>query len=411
MKYTCGVLVLAILLGIQVGRADLPKGAYAPDIEAREWLNTHPQGEPVSLAEHRGRIVVLFFWVSWHPGGESVMPLMVLVNASRYGRDAGVVLIGVTDADRASVEEMLRREKVFFPVATGAKKTVEEFDLIGYPRVVVIDTEGKIAYSGWPDQGGGMALVEAIGRVHNEKPPTRTHPENAIRAESYLKEARQLLRQDAFRRAYESAGRAYELALSGDPLKARCQDYLDLIDALGRDRFAQAEWAIEEKRWDEAVAFLFEVSREFRGTEVGRTATRKLRTLRTRYKEIAEVLTSHEGARQAEALLARVLRDVRERRFGPAWQALDTITNDYGDSEAAEKARTVRNRMEQNPRVMRLVRDFTSAPHCRRLISQAESFARTGNLERARALYREILDEYPETSWADEAARRLSEMY
>lgn len=414
MRFACGAMLIAALHLSVAARADLPAGTYAPDIEAAEWLNTDPPGEPVSLAEHRGRVVVLFFWVSWHPGGEDVMPLMVRVNASQFGRDAGVVTIGVTDADRRSVEEMLRREKVFFPVATGAKKTVEEYDLDGYPRCVVIDTEGKIAWSGWPIQGaegGGLALIEAIGKVHHEKPPTRTHPENAHRAESYLREARQLLGQDAFRRAYEAATRAYELTLNGDPLKARCQDYLDLIDALGRDRFAQAEWAIEEKRWDEGVGYLVQVSREFRGTEVGRSASRKLRALRKRYKEIEQILMTLEDSRTAEALLARALRDIRERRFGTAWQGLETIANDFSDSEAATKSQTVRSRMEQNPRVMREVRDFTSAPHCRRLMSQAESFAQRGNLERARALYREILDSYPETTWADQAAKRLAEMF
>ena len=78
-------------------RADLKVGTYAPDIEAKDWMNT--DGQPVSLAECRGMVVVLFFWVSWHPGGEYIMPLMTLVNASRYGQSAGVFVIGVTDAE------------------------------------------------------------------------------------------------------------------------------------------------------------------------------------------------------------------------------------------------------------------------------------------------------------------------
>ncbi len=57
------IVAVGVMLGLSaVARADLKPGTYAPDIEAKDWANT--DGEPISLAECRGMVVVLFFWVS-----------------------------------------------------------------------------------------------------------------------------------------------------------------------------------------------------------------------------------------------------------------------------------------------------------------------------------------------------------
>ena len=78
-----GTLFVSLGLACAV-RADPKLGSYAPDIEAKDWLNT--DGQPLSLVECRGMTVVLFCWVSWHPGGESIMPLMTRINSSPVGR-------------------------------------------------------------------------------------------------------------------------------------------------------------------------------------------------------------------------------------------------------------------------------------------------------------------------------------
>ncbi len=74
-----------------VAQAQVKKGDYAKDIEAKEWANTD---EPISLHELRGMTVVVFFWVSWHPGGEYIAPLMNILN-SKIGKSRGVYVLGL----------------------------------------------------------------------------------------------------------------------------------------------------------------------------------------------------------------------------------------------------------------------------------------------------------------------------
>ncbi len=42
--------------------AQLEAGTWAPEIEARDWLNKPPG---TSLADLRGRVVFLEFWATW----------------------------------------------------------------------------------------------------------------------------------------------------------------------------------------------------------------------------------------------------------------------------------------------------------------------------------------------------------
>jgi tetratricopeptide (TPR) repeat protein len=394
--------------GTGVARADLKPGTYAPDLEAKEWMNTN--GEPLSLTEYRGMIVVLFFWVSWHEGGEAIMPLMTLVNGSRFGRSAGVFVIGVTDADCKRVEDMLKKEKVFFPVALEAKRTFDDYDIQSYPRVVIIDPRGKVTWTGWPGKEGGSSLVEEIGKAAADTPPTKTHPEDAAKAESYLKQARQALLREKYREAFDAASSAFDAALRGDPLKSRCQDLLDLVEALGRDKLAQAERALSERRFDEAVELLVELRREFRGVEVAASARKKLEALEKKTPEVSRILRQQEDAGVAEAMLADALEKIRARRFGLAFDKLEEIVNEYGSTSAVERARTLLDRLRANDAVMGYVRDHKASRACRNLLFQAGAYERTGRTTQARELYREIMDKYPDTIYAEEAARRLAQL-
>ena len=58
------IALVGLIFGSSV-RADLEEGKYAPDLEAKDWLNTE-DGQPISLSNLKGMTIVLYFWVSWH---------------------------------------------------------------------------------------------------------------------------------------------------------------------------------------------------------------------------------------------------------------------------------------------------------------------------------------------------------
>ncbi|TWT40350.1 thiol-disulfide oxidoreductase [Phycisphaerae bacterium RAS1] len=407
MRYIVLAMVVAGFLSSAAARADLKEGTIAPDIEAKEWLNTD---EPVSLSDLRGMVVVLFFWVGWHDAGEAILPLVnQLDNTRGMGRSAGVYTIGITEADKKRTGPVIEKNKVFFPIALESK-SVKEYEPKSLPSVVVIDPSGKIVYSGWPGTGGGNEFVKKIQDLIESNPPTKTHPREAEFAREHLENAKRELREYDYLRAFRDGRLAFERALQGDPLKVYCQNMLDLIDVLGRDMLARGERQFEEKNFSEGVTTLRQVIVQFRGSD---TAKRARRLLESMAKDNAEVKKAVEAQKQED--LARVelkgaLDDLRQRKFGDAVDALTKIEKDYADTSAATDARDLKTRLLKNEIAAAIVRDHLARNDCESWLSQGRNMVRSKRVREAKEFFQKVLDKYPETSFADEARKELIEL-
>lgn len=412
------VLIAVLCVGMLLpglARADLEEGTYAPDIEAKDWMNTKEllgseEDGPISLSELRGMVVVLYFWVSWSRGGEYYMPLInVVENHRNLGRRRGVFLMGVTEADRARVEEMVEEERLLFPIALESD-AAEEYDIQSFPRVVVIDPSGKVAFTGLFGSDDSDHFVQKIIDVVAETPPTRTHPREAAEARRHLEHAREQIREGDYRAAYRSALDAYERALMGDPLKTQCQDMIDLLEAIARDKLAEALAHIDFKRFEDGVTLLREVSGKFRGMKSSRTANRRLRSLKERYPEVKDVMEMLEHRAEARGLMVVVRDSLWDRDFGTAYDTLEQIIKDYSDTPVVADARSILERMGKNQTIMGYVRDHKAQKDCNNWMGQARSFIRIGNFAKAKELLRRIINEHPDTRYEEEAYRLLGEL-
>lgn len=394
--------VVAALLLSAAARADLDVGTYAPDFEAKDWLNTD---EPISLIDLRGMVVVVVFWVSWFEGGEFILPELSIVN-SREVRQRGYYVIGLTDSDKTKVEKLVKEKRIFFPIGAGSK-SMEEYKITKYPSLVIIDPLGKISWSG-AAFGKDNEISKALEKVFTDNPPFKTHPDEVIYTQRQLAEARQALREGDIRESFEAAERAIEHTVFGDPLRAKCQDVLDLIESLGRDMLARSLAALDDKRYEDAVRLLRDIRRDFIGLEVARTARKRLELMKKRYPEVAKIVERESEASRAELALMSAIEVLRARQFGEAYVKLEDLAKEFPDTDAAAKAQTVLDRMNKNEGLMGYVRDHKAESICKPLLTQAGNFARSGQNSKARELYRRILDEFGDTVWADEAARRMA---
>jgi tetratricopeptide (TPR) repeat protein len=402
MRWVCWLGALSGLLAVPGVRADLEKGTYAPDLEARDWMNTE---QPISLRDMRGLIVVLYFWVSFHKGGEAFMePINIVYNDRDIGRGRGVMVIGVTDAERKMVIGMLEREKVNFPVAFECK-AYEEYKIKEFPRVVVVDPSGRVAFSGPPSDVENIR--RAVFEVLADTPPTRTRPEETRYVQKRLEDARAALRQANYREAFQAARDAFEHAVTGDRLKSTCQDVLDLLDLIGRDRLAEADALVDERQFGKAVEAIRWVIRHFHGADVARDARKRMATLKKQYSEIAEVLKGHSSTVEAARLLGEAREAILAQRFGPAQDRLEKILKDYKDTEVAPIAEGILTRMRAHPRVTEELRNYAARRECEMLLAQARNFIASGRRPDAEKKLREVLERYPDTRYAQQAKEML----
>jgi cytochrome c biogenesis protein CcmG/thiol:disulfide interchange protein DsbE len=138
------VPVLALLAyGFRVSPRDIPSplvGRSAPAF-ALDTL----EGAPLSLASHRGKVVVLNFWASWcYPACYEEAP--VLERNWRGYRERGVVVMGVDIQDkREAAEKFVGDFGLTFPVAQDLKGTVSvDYGVYGVPETFFIDARGNI---------------------------------------------------------------------------------------------------------------------------------------------------------------------------------------------------------------------------------------------------------------------------
>ena len=99
-----------------------------------------------SLADHRGKVVVLNFWASWCKPCREEMPLLQRLHDDLQRSGDGLVL-GIDSRDTTEAAQAFLRERdITFPSLRDREgEYAREFGGTGYPETFVIDREGRIA--------------------------------------------------------------------------------------------------------------------------------------------------------------------------------------------------------------------------------------------------------------------------
>jgi peroxiredoxin len=103
-------------------------------------------GDTVSLAQLKGKVVMLNFWASWCGPCRQEMPLLDQMH-KRYSA-LGFTLVGVNvDTDSKDAEEWLSKTPVSFPVVFDRESKVSKlYDVSAMPSTVFIDRQGNVRY-------------------------------------------------------------------------------------------------------------------------------------------------------------------------------------------------------------------------------------------------------------------------
>lgn len=137
-----GVALTVLVFGIALVRQQQgqPTAGLAPDFTLATF-----DGEEFSLAEQRGKVVVINFWASWCGPCRNEAP--AFESLWQQYKDQGVVFLGVTYADDpndslAFIEEF----GTTYPNADDGRSDVSKglYRIQGVPETFVIDKQGNI---------------------------------------------------------------------------------------------------------------------------------------------------------------------------------------------------------------------------------------------------------------------------
>lgn len=135
-------------------------GQPAPEIAINDWI----KGEPTTLAELRGRVVLLEFWATWCKPCQQMFPKLKLLD-EQY-RDRGLDVIALTrhyfagrDMASSQAEELelmrsvVHQHELQFRVGVAEDERVQDsYGATGMPTLALIDRKGLVQYAHF---GGG----------------------------------------------------------------------------------------------------------------------------------------------------------------------------------------------------------------------------------------------------------------
>ena len=114
-------------------------GDRAPDFEL-----TSDEGSGVSLADYRGKYVLLNFWATWCPPCVEETPSLNRLHQELS--DRGLVVLGVSvDEQKQAYDEFLQRFGITFPTVRDPEMSVStRYGTHKYPESYLIDREGRV---------------------------------------------------------------------------------------------------------------------------------------------------------------------------------------------------------------------------------------------------------------------------
>jgi peroxiredoxin len=117
------------------------------DQPAPDFTLTTLEGQPVSLSDYTGKVVLVNFWATWCPSCITEMPDYEQVY-QRHGQDDFIVLGINFQEGPEQVGQYAAGLGLTFPVLLDqdGRVTTRQYQVIGMPASFIIDRQGKIFY-------------------------------------------------------------------------------------------------------------------------------------------------------------------------------------------------------------------------------------------------------------------------
>ena len=148
------LLILLVIVGVGIivllqtkdssfnlsGKPRLGKGVPAPDF-------TLPglDGNKISIAEYKGKVIFLNIWATWCPPCVEEMPSMEKLYQKLKGESFEILAVSIDVSGSESVLPFMKKHKLSFPALLDTKGDIKNlYQTTGVPESFIIDKEGII---------------------------------------------------------------------------------------------------------------------------------------------------------------------------------------------------------------------------------------------------------------------------
>jgi thiol-disulfide isomerase/thioredoxin len=101
-------------------------------------------GNPVSTAAWKGKVVFINFWATWCPPCRAEIPVLIDL-ANRYKDRLQVVGVSVDDGDPAEVKQFAKQAGINYPIVMADRAIVAEYGgVAALPTLFVVNPDGNV---------------------------------------------------------------------------------------------------------------------------------------------------------------------------------------------------------------------------------------------------------------------------
>lgn len=156
-----GVMTLLLAGGAQAAGFEARAAVPAPELKANDL-----KGAPKTLADYRGKVVLLNFWASWCPPCLREMPSMERLRVKMAGRPLAIVALDSAETVD-EVNAFLSKMKLGFPILLDPDgSNTKRWKVFALPTTFLLDARGRVRYvltgpTEW-DEGEALAMIESL---------------------------------------------------------------------------------------------------------------------------------------------------------------------------------------------------------------------------------------------------------
>lgn len=114
---------------------------------APEFRLPAPDGRFFSLADFRGKVVMVHFWATWCPPCVEELPILAKLYPELSGRDFEMLAVSVDEGGANAVTSFMRKNNLKVPVLLDPDRSVAGlYGTYKFPETYIIDRQGVVRY-------------------------------------------------------------------------------------------------------------------------------------------------------------------------------------------------------------------------------------------------------------------------
>lgn len=160
------IVVLGLLVLVAIQLRSSTEGTVQIGDEVPDFTLYTFEGDPITLSELRGKVVVINFWASWCNPCEDEAPALQTAWET-YQPDGDVVFLGIawTDSD-GPAQRYIEKFQITYPNGHDLETLIsQEFRITGVPETYIVDRNGVLAKAmlgPYPSLNAIMTDVDAV---------------------------------------------------------------------------------------------------------------------------------------------------------------------------------------------------------------------------------------------------------